>query len=296
MIVDVQGITKYYGFQCVLDDLSLRIDEPKIIALVAPNGTGKTTLLNIICNIEQAESGNIKLLERSNKDVSIFKEVTYLQDRSVLYDELTGADHIEFISSIHKIDSETKQALIKRLKMTSFMDKKVENYSLGMKQKLLFAMAILPNPKILILDEPLNGLDPSSVLLVRKMLKEFHNSGCCIILSSHNLDEIDKITSDIYFLYEGSLLMVEEVVSDRIEYIFVLESMDEVINYVAAEKIDYETFSSKKIAITLTTIELKFFTTFCHEKNIVIHDQAMNKQRTEELYFELYGGDYNDSV
>lgn len=296
MIIEMKHITKYYGDQCVIDDLSFSLNEPKIIALVAPNGTGKTTLLNIICNIEQADEGEIVILNKSNTDVAIFKEVTYLQDYTILYEELTGQNHIEFIASIHQISQRDVKKLTDRLGITSFLKKQVGHYSLGMKQRLLFAMAILPNPKVIILDEPLNGLDPDSVLLVRNILKELHESGSTILFSSHNLSEIDKLTTDIYFLSEGDLLPINKVLPEFREYIFVLSHIEKVIDYGKKQTIYYERLADKKISLRLSEDTLYKFLTFCSENQIEIYDQYLNSDSTENLYFDLYRGENDGPI
>lgn len=102
-ILRLEQVTKFYGAQCVLDDVSLEITEPTIMAFVAPNGTGKSTLLNIITNIERSTEGKIYVLGRKNTDVRIFESMTYLQDNSVLYPDLTGQDYLNFIQDIHQI-------------------------------------------------------------------------------------------------------------------------------------------------------------------------------------------------
>lgn len=296
MIIEMKHITKYYGDQCVIDDLSFSLNEPKIIALVAPNGTGKTTLLNIICNIEQADEGEIVILNKSNTDVTIFKEVTYLQDYTILYEELTGQNHIDFIASIHQISQRDVKKLTDRLGITRFLKKQVGHYSLGMKQRLLFAMAILPNPKVIILDEPLNGLDPDSVLLVRNILKELHESGSTILFSSHNLSEIDKLTTDIYFLSEGDLLPINKVLPEFREYIFVLSHIEKVIDHVKQQTVFYERLADKKISLRLSEDTLCKFLTFCLENQIEIYDQYLNSDSTENLYFDLYRGENDGSI
>lgn len=206
MILQVQNIHKSYGKQKVLKDITFTIDKPEIVALVGPNGSGKSTLLSIITNLLSAESGEVRILNRTNKDLGIFREITFMQDNTVLYDYLTGFDHLQFIADLQGLTKEQIMENAERIGITSYLHKTVSNYSLGMKQHLLLAMATLNRPKLLILDEPLNGLDPTSSIKVRNLLIELNKEGTAILLSSHNLAEIDRVTSRVLFLKDGTLM------------------------------------------------------------------------------------------
>ena len=212
LFLDVSKVNKKYGTHHVLKDVSFSIEKPEIIALVGPNGSGKTTLLKIITNLLQASNGTVTIMDKSNKDISIFKEVSFMQDNTVLYDYLTGYDHLHFIRDIQHLSNEQVEHTIGLLEIRHYMNKKVKNYSLGMKQHLLIAMAIVNQPKLLILDEPLNGLDPTSVIKIRNILQKINENGSAILLSSHNLLEIDKLTNKILFLKKGE--MIQEDISN----------------------------------------------------------------------------------
>lgn len=206
MILQVQNIHKSYGKQKVLKDITFTIDKPEIVALVGPNGSGKSTLLSIITNLLSAESGEVRILNRTNKDLEIFREISFMQDNTVLYDYLTGFDHLQFIADLQGLTKEKIMENAELIGITSYLHKTVGNYSLGMKQHLLLAMATLNKPKLLILDEPLNGLDPTSSIKVRNLLIELNKEGTAILLSSHNLAEIDRVTSKVLFLKDGTLM------------------------------------------------------------------------------------------
>lgn len=206
MILSVKDVKKSYGKHEVLKGITFDISEPSIIALIGPNGSGKTTLMSIITNLLQADSGEVTVLGKSNKDPKMFYDVSFLQDNTVLYDYLTGYDHLQFICDVQKIPKEKIIETAKLVGMDSYLDKKVKNYSLGMKQHLLLTMAIINDPKLLILDEPLNGLDPTSAIRVRELLLDLGQKGTTILLSSHNLMEIDRVTTQILFLKDGRLI------------------------------------------------------------------------------------------
>ena len=205
-ILAVKNLSKSYKNQKVLKDINITIDSPGIWALVGPNGSGKTTFLNVVNNLLPATEGTVKLVGKSNTDVTVFKEVSFLQDNTVLFEYLSGYDHLKYICDVHNLKKKQIEEVAEYVGMKSYLMKKVGDYSLGMKQHLLLAMSIINQPKLLFLDEPLNGLDPTSAILMRKILLELAEKGTTIILSSHNLAEIDKVTKQIIFLKDGQLL------------------------------------------------------------------------------------------
>ena len=202
----MKNLSKRFKKQLVINDISLTIDTPGIWALVGPNGVGKTTLLNLFTNLIPATSGTVQLVGKSNKDHTVFKEVSFLQDNTVLFDYLTGYDHLKYICDVHNLPKKRIHEIATYVGMESYLKKTAGDYSLGMKQHLLLAMAIVNNPKLLLLDEPLNGLDPTSAILIRKILVELAENGTTIILSSHNLAEVDRVTKNIIFLKGGRLI------------------------------------------------------------------------------------------
>lgn len=183
-----------------------------------------------------------------------------------------------------------------RLGMTAYLNKAVKKYSLGMKQHLLFALAILPNAKLIILDEPLNGLDPSSILRVREMLKELYHQGTTILFSSHNLDEIDRLTDNILFLSNGELISSKEYRSSKIEYAFVVEKIERVFMFFKTEHLLPEKIAAKKIAVSLSAQEYENFLNFCQREAIEIHDSSINAEKTKNIYFELYRGENDETI
>ncbi|WP_332651227.1 ABC transporter ATP-binding protein [Lysinibacillus sp. 54212] len=212
MIINVQGLKKQYKKQEVLKNITFQIDQPKIVALVGPNGSGKTTMLNCLMNLLPFQEGVVTILGKSYKDPTLFYEVSYLQDNRVLYGDLTGEDHLKFICYAQKLPVKKAKEVAEYIGMTSYAKKRVRSYSLGMKQHLLLAMAVLNNPKLVLLDEPINGLDPTSAIHMRNILLDLHAKGTTIIISSHNLDEIDKMTNTIFFMKDGEIL--EESLKD----------------------------------------------------------------------------------
>lgn len=220
-ILSINNVSKSFGKHKVLDNVYFHIKEPEIVALVGPNGSGKSTLLNIIANILNSDSGTVEVLGKSNKDISIYNNYSYMIDNTVLYEYLTGLDHLKFICETHRLSKESIRKTVELMEIKHFINKKVKDYSLGMKQQLLFTMSILNEPDFLVLDEPFNGLDPSTIIKVRNILLDFAKEGKTILLSSHNLSEVDQMTSHIVFVKDGKL--IEEDISKYQEDVYYIK-------------------------------------------------------------------------
>lgn len=294
MIIDIQGLSKIYGTKQIFDYINYAIEKPEIIGLVAPNGYGKTTLFDIMTNIEKPTSGSINIFGKENTDYTIFNDVSYLQDNRVLYENLNAIEHLLFVAKEHKKTRKDVNELIIRLGMESYGAKKVRQYSLGMKQHLLLAIALISEPKLLLLDEPLNGLDPSSCLLFRKIMLELHESGVTIIISSHNLEEIEKLTSHVLFLSECDLISSElikaddELLADEQEYIFILEDIVQLTPHLEKKQVVFEKINKSKISVCLTNKQKKWFDKICLVNEIKIFDTHEQMSKIQRLYFKLY--------
>lgn len=286
MILSVHDIHKSFRNEKVLSGVSFTIKKPEIIALVGPNGSGKSTLMNIITNLLTADRGEVTILNKGNHDPMIFKEIAFMQDNSILYDYLTGYDHLHFIASLQGISKNRILQTAKKVGSDGYLHKKVANYSLGMKQHLLLTMAILNEPKLLLLDEPLNGLDPTSAIRVRELLLSLHQEGMSLFLSSHHLAEIDRVTSNILFLKDGRLIkedisryennFYQLIVDNPFQAKKVLEKEGmqvELIDnslqvYLADKKIDHLFSSLNQSGIVLEDIEKKVFGSEDRYRNI----------------------------
>lgn len=289
VVLAVRDLSKVYKSHQVLDGISLTIDAPGIWALVGPNGVGKTTFLNVVTNILPATSGTVELMGKSNKDSSVFKEVAFLQDNTVLFDYLTGYDHLKYICDVQKLPKTKVKEVTEYVGMESYLKKTVGNYSLGMKQHLLLAMALINEPKLLLLDEPLNGLDPTSAILMRGILLELAEKGTTILLSSHNLAEIDRVTKQILFLKDGKLTEVDMDNFEDVYYEFVLS------NHEAAHRVlkdqGYEVqLAAQAIRLQLGNEQLDNVIELIKGEGIQILDIQKEITGSEKLYKEIFSG------
>lgn len=291
MIVDVTNLKKQYKKQLVLKGIDIQVETPQIIALVGPNGSGKTTLLNCMTNLLSFNEGNVELLGKKHTDTSLFFDMSYLQDNRILYGDLTGHDHLKFICHVQKISLSKIKEVAERVGMAAYLKKRVRNYSLGMKQHLLLAMVIINEPKLLLLDEPLNGLDPTSAINMRKILLELYKEGTTIILSSHNLDEIDRLTNTIYFMKDGALL--KESLQDFAanQYYITVNDLEKAKEILKEQGISFTVTEKKQLGFEETDVTLQKFIDQLNKNAITIENIENQKVGAEKRYQELFAGE-----
>ncbi|MFS8651317.1 MAG: ABC transporter ATP-binding protein [Caldibacillus sp.] len=286
-ILSVKNVTKTFKNHTVLDHVSLTIDEPGIWALVGPNGVGKTTFLNVVTNILPATSGTVELMGRSNKDPAVFKQVSYLQDNRVLFEYLTGYDHLKYLADIHKLPKKRIVEVAEYVGMESYLKKAVGNYSLGMKQHLLLAMALINKPKLLLLDEPLTGLDPTSAILMRKIFLQLVEEGTTILLSSHHLAEIDRVTKQIIFLKNGKLIEVDLNEHEKTYYHFFLSDPESALRQFREQGFSADQIG-EKIRIELQPGQLDEVLVLLKNEGLQILDIQKEVTGSEEMYEEIF--------
>ena len=206
-VLEVRDIHRNYGKKEVLKGVTFQIDSSEIVGLIGKNGAGKSTLFKVITGILKQKSGTVKILDQevSSKNRKIFQQVGCLIEQVSLYPHLTGYEHIQIVAKLtkKKID-EHVETLISTLKMNSYIHNKTKTYSQGMKQRLGILLAVLNKPKLLLLDEPLNGLDPEGVYEIRTFLLNIcHQEGMSLLISSHILSEMQIFCDRFLFLKDG---------------------------------------------------------------------------------------------
>lgn len=205
MPLEIKDLSISYGSHVVLEDINFSIPDGNIIGLVAPNGTGKTTLFNAIIRFIPINKGEIvvdgRTYKNTTKDVrALHEKITFFPDQAELYENFSGYEHIEMYRDIWKGGKGDVDAIVDRLNMAGYVKNKVNSYSLGMRQRLCFAMMMAADTKIMFMDEIMNGLDPVNVELVSRILQEVKQEGKIIIVASHLLENLDDYADQIYFL------------------------------------------------------------------------------------------------
>lgn len=208
-ILEVKNVTKKIGKREILHDASFSIKEGSIVGLVGPNGAGKSTLIKTILGLYRIHHGEVLIGGYSVKKEyeKALESVGTIIESPDMYSNLSGLKNLEIYAKMYRIkELSSIMEVVRKLKLEKRIKEPVKNYSLGMKQRLGIAQAILHHPKLLILDEPTNGLDPRGIYELRELLINLKKEGTTILISSHILSEIEQVCDQIIMIDEGTIV------------------------------------------------------------------------------------------
>ncbi len=209
MVLEVKNLNKSYGRKKVLNDVSFKIDAGEILGFIGPNGAGKTTTIKLILGLQLIDSGEVIINGYDVKKdfVKAIEKVGAIVENPDAYLYLTGRKNLELIASLYKdITKDRIKEIIKLVGLENRIDDKVSKYSLGMRQRLGIASALLAAPNLLILDEPTNGLDPEGIKELRDLVKKLAQEGVAILISSHNLAELENFCTNVCIIKNGTVI------------------------------------------------------------------------------------------
>ncbi|UXV54864.1 ATP-binding cassette domain-containing protein [Staphylococcus aureus] len=199
-VLTVEHLTKKIGNKTILEDVSLNLNRGHIIGLVGANGAGKTSLMKVILGYSSYQEGTFRIIENKNKK----SNVGALIENPGIYPFMSGYDNLKLLNETK--NTQDIDTIVSQLNMNDYIHNKAKTYSLGMKQKLGIAIAFLNQPQLIILDEPMNGLDPKAVRDVRELIVKKAKEGVTFLISSHILSELVKITNSILIINKGKLI------------------------------------------------------------------------------------------
>lgn len=226
-IITTQSLTKEYDHKKVVNALDLIVPEGSVYGFLGPNGAGKSTTLKMLLGLVKPTDGQVrisgKILSPENR-LEILRQTGSLIESPAYYGHLSGRENLQIICKLKNVSENEISRVMHLVRMEKQMDKKVRNYSLGMKQRLGIAAALLGNPKLLLLDEPTNGLDPAGIQEIRELIRELPQHGITVLVSSHLLAEIDQMATDVgiidkgELIFQDSLLILHEHSRSRIHF------------------------------------------------------------------------------
>lgn len=217
-ILSLKNLHKKFGAIHAVNDLSFDIKKGNVYGILGPNGSGKSTTLGIILNVVNKTSGNFSWYDGNLTTHQALKKVGAIIERPNFYPYMTAIQNLELVCKIKGVPFTKIEEKLKTVNLYERRNSKFSTYSLGMKQRLAIASALLNDPEILILDEPTNGLDPQGIHEIRVLIKEIAQTGTTILLASHLLDEVEKVCSHVVVIREGIKLYsgtVDEMVASH---------------------------------------------------------------------------------
>ena len=230
-ILEVQHLKKYFASQKAVDDISFNIEEGSIFGLLGPNGAGKTTLIRMITGIFYPDSGDIQFNGRKFDPLNDIIGIGYMPEERGLYKKMKIGEQALYLAQLKGMSKKDAMDSVKewfvKLEMQSWWNKKVEDLSKGMQQKLQFVTTVLHNPKLIILDEPFSGLDPVNASLIKDEIYNLAKKGSTIIFSTHRMGEVEEICSQIILVNKGQKILdgtVKAIKQDFKQNLFRLEA------------------------------------------------------------------------
>ena len=224
-MIELTNVEKSYKKDSkAIDNLSLKIEDGEIFGFIGPNGAGKTTTIKLITGIIPKDNGKITIdgIDIDENSIEAKKHFGYVPDSPDLFLRLTGIEFLNFIADIYSVTKKRRESKIKyfakEFDILDSLNDKIQNYSHGMRQKLLIIGALLHSPKNLILDEPLTGLDPKSTHILKELLKKHTEEGNCVFFSTHVLDVAERLCDKIAIIDKGKILFVGTLEDMRVKF------------------------------------------------------------------------------
>ena len=296
--LEVKNLNKSFGKKKVLHDVSFEIEEGEILGFIGPNGAGKTTTIKLILGLQSIDSGEVyidgyNVKKEFSKAISSVGAIVESPD---LYMYLTGRQNLKLISSYYNdIKKEDIEKVIKLVGLENRIDDKVSKYSLGMRQRLGIATSLLHKPKLLILDEPTNGLDPEGIKEMRDLLKDLAKKKIAILISSHNLSELESFITTACVIQNGKIISSTSVKQlkkkNKTTYKIDLNTtkgIDKVL------KDNYEVIDEDSIELYVEKEEITKYIKKLIENKFEIYQVIMEELSLEEAFMKMTGGNKID--
>ena len=291
-ILTINNLTKRFGPITAVDNLSFTIEKGNVYGILGPNGSGKSTTLGIVLNVVNRTAGEFSWFDGTMDTHDALKKVGAIIERPNFYPYMTATQNLELVCKIKGVETDKVEEKLEAVGLLDRKDSKFRTFSLGMKQRLAIASALLNDPEILILDEPTNGLDPQGIHQIREIIKEIAAQGTTILLASHLLDEVEKVCTHVVILRKGASLYSGRVdgmnashgffileASDMDKLRSTLESMPEI------DKIKPE--GEQLVAYLNQAMDATELNQKMHQNGIVLSHLVKRKESLEEQFLEI---------
>ncbi|MEM1670905.1 MAG: ABC transporter ATP-binding protein [Archaeoglobaceae archaeon] len=296
--VVIENLTKLYGDFKALDSLNLVVEEREIFGFLGPNGSGKSTTINCILGLIRPNAGRIEVcgIDVERKPLEVKKICGYMPERYGLYENLTAMQNLKYFAEFYGgISKDWLYELLELVGLSAVADKKVAEFSRGMKQRLALAQALINDPQVLFLDEPTNGLDPQGIADFRRIIKELQKKGKTIFFSSHILAEVKEVCKTIGIIHRGRLVKSGKISELVNKTKIVLQTEPEISKEMLEKfgKVSYEETTKSFLLEVEKDCRLEL-SKFLVENRFLVKELHLKEPSLEEVYFSLVGGPNED--
>ena len=294
-ILTVDQLTKKFGYLTAVKDLSFTIERGNVYGILGPNGSGKSTTLGMVLNVVNTTNGAFTWFDGQTSTHEALKKVGAIIERPNFYPYMTAVQNLKLVCKIKDVPENKIREKLELVGLWARKDSKFKTYSLGMKQRLAIASALLNDPEILILDEPTNGLDPQGIHQIREIIKKVASNGTTILLASHLLDEVEKVCTHVVILRKGEKLYSGTVDGMLASYGFFELKSSDLDTLTAILKAD-ESFGKIERSNEMVTAFLQKemnaeeLNKLLYSKGVVLSHLVKRKESLEEQFLALTNG------
>lgn len=291
-ILKLNNLTKHFGPVKAVNDLSFTIEKGNVYGILGPNGSGKSTTLGIVLNVVNKTSGDFQWFDGNMTTHNALKKVGAIIERPNFYPYMTAKQNLELVCKIKNVEHANIDEKLEIVGLLDRKNSKFSTFSLGMKQRLAIASALLNNPEILILDEPTNGLDPQGIHQIREIIRKIASMGTTILLASHLLDEVEKVCSHVVIIRKGVKLYsgrVDEMNASHGFFELKAEDTAKLQEFLKSNSA-FGTIKQEEgllIAFLNEPMESFEFNKLCFESGIVLSHLNKRKESLEEQFLQL---------
>lgn len=292
-IIETKQLSKDFSGEAAVNQLSIHVRKNEIYGFLGPNGAGKSTAMKMLLGLLQPTHGSIRLFDKNfdSNQIALLSSVGSLIEEPSYYANLTGYENLEIIQRLLKLPKENIDKVLKIVKLYEQKDKLVKNYSLGMKQRLGIALAIIKFPKLLILDEPTNGLDPAGIQEIRELIKSLPQKyDMTVIISSHILSEIEQMATTVGIINKGKLLFEGQLTELEEDEKYLFETSDDTLAEQLLMRKGFELEENQSIVLKdYNKANIAAAVKVLVANDIDIYQVRMVRKSLEEVFLDMTG-------
>lgn len=292
-IIETKQLSKDFSGEAAVNQLSIQVRKNEIYGFLGPNGAGKSTAMKMLLGLLQPTHGSIRLFDKNfdSNQIALLSSVGSLIEELSYYANLTGYENLEIIQRLLKLPKENIDKVLKIVKLYEQKDKLVKNYSLGMKQRLGIALAIIKFPKLLILDEPTNGLDPAGIQEIRELIKSLPQKyDMTVIISSHILSEIEQMATTVGIINKGKLLFEGQLTELEEDEKYLFETSDDALAEQLLMRKGFELEENQSIVLKdYNKTNIAAAVKVLVANDIDIYQVRMVRKSLEEVFLDMTG-------